>query len=163
MQGYCPGHYKQYRDHRPLAKLQQLWRTDAELAAQKLAGEKRCRGCHQTLPLSKFHRDIHARDGLTARCARCAVDYQLEKKYGTGAVAWKKKRLAEQGGECAMCHTDDPKARDWHLDHDHKTGAWRDVLCAPCNTKLGMAEKMADNPFMQAHLRKHGIELQRIA
>lgn len=45
--------------------------------------------------------------------------------------------LLKQGDVCAICFG--PKgARQWHVDHDHKTGAVRGILCNNCNTGLGL-------------------------
>ena len=41
--------------------------------------------------------------------------------------------LEAQGGVCAACKTDEPK----HVDHDHKTGRVRGMLCYLCNQALG--------------------------
>ena len=38
-----------------------------------------------------------------------------------------------QGGVCAACKTDEPV----HVDHDHKTGRVRGILCFLCNQALG--------------------------
>lgn len=46
--------------------------------------------------------------------------------------------LQAQGGVCAICASTTSRGRGWHGDHDHKTGAFRGVLCANCNTGLGM-------------------------
>lgn len=41
-----------------------------------------------------------------------------------------------QNGLCAICYSQlDSKA---HLDHDHSTNKIRGILCANCNTGLGM-------------------------
>ncbi len=40
---------------------------------------------------------------------------------------------AAQGGRCAICG--DPAQ---HLDHDHETGATRQMLCQRCNHGLGL-------------------------
>jgi len=42
--------------------------------------------------------------------------------------------LREQGGICAICLQTSGK---WHLDHNHKTGKIRGILCHHCNTGLG--------------------------
>ena len=43
--------------------------------------------------------------------------------------------LAEQEGHCALC-PNKPKTRALHVDHDHKTGRVRGVLCHKCNYRL---------------------------
>lgn len=54
-----------------------------------------------------------------------------------------------QGGKvCAICGLDEfemryKSKRRLHMDHDHKTGKWRGLLCGNCNTMLGHAK---DNP-----------------
>lgn len=43
--------------------------------------------------------------------------------------------LAAQGGHCALC-PNTPKTRRLHVDHDHRTGEKRGLLCFPCNRAL---------------------------
>lgn len=54
--------------------------------------------------------------------------------------------LKQQDGKCAMCGTSNPGERKKHfaVDHCHKTGQIRGLLCTPCNTSLGIFEKYAD-------------------
>ena len=40
--------------------------------------------------------------------------------------------LASQGGGCAICGNP-PRTRRLHVDHDHKTGRIRGLLCFTCN------------------------------
>jgi hypothetical protein len=40
--------------------------------------------------------------------------------------------LAEQDGHCALC-PNEPRTRRLHVDHDHRTGAVRGLLCFRCN------------------------------
>lgn len=44
-------------------------------------------------------------------------------------------RLVAQNGGCAICGTT-PKTRRFHVDHDHRTGAVRGLLCHRCNRNL---------------------------
>ena len=43
--------------------------------------------------------------------------------------------LERQGGHCALCPAT-PKTRRLHVDHDHKTGEVRGLLCHRCNRAL---------------------------
>jgi Recombination endonuclease VII len=45
--------------------------------------------------------------------------------------------LKLQDGRCAICNTDDFGKRSSQLDHDHKRGTFRGVLCFRCNVGLG--------------------------
>ncbi|WP_328853688.1 endonuclease VII domain-containing protein [Micromonospora globbae] len=47
--------------------------------------------------------------------------------------------LAAQGGVCAVCGVPDPE----HLDHDHRTGWVRGILCFNCNGGPG---RFRDSP-----------------
>ncbi len=62
---------------------------------------------------------------------------------------WYEKQLAYQGGHCALCParpgTPDHKRGRLHLDHNHKTGMLRGLLCFRCNHSLGWLEKLSDN------------------
>jgi len=53
------------------------------------------------------------------------------------------KMLKEQGGGCAICGKKDDK--DFlHIDHDHKTGKIRVLLCCQCNSGLGFFKDSAE-------------------
>lgn len=46
--------------------------------------------------------------------------------------------LKEQDGACAICKTKDWGRRSPHIDHNHKTGKTRGLLCSRCNSGIGM-------------------------
>lgn len=69
-----------------------------------------------------------------------AREKHLQKRYGI-AVSEYEKLYAEQGGACAGCgYQPKPGGRRLAVDHDHKTGAVRGLLCWRCNTLLGWAK-----------------------
>jgi hypothetical protein len=45
-------------------------------------------------------------------------------------------RLTAQGGVCAICHQP-PNGKVLVVDHDHRTGKVRGLLCSSCNKGLG--------------------------
>lgn len=63
---------------------------------------------------------------------------KIKANYGLTREQWHE-ILANQGGRCAICLTEEPKGRgQWHVDHDHATGKVRGLLCARCNRGLGL-------------------------
>ena len=59
--------------------------------------------------------------------------------------------LKAQHGVCAICNRPESKKRrdgsvfDLAIDHDHKTGKVRGLLCARCNSMLGWFEKHSND------------------
>lgn len=45
--------------------------------------------------------------------------------------------FSAQGRRCAICGSEDPRGKGWHIDHCHSTGSVRGVLCGPCNQGIG--------------------------
>jgi recombination endonuclease VII len=60
----------------------------------------------------------------------------LKWKYGLTLAAFDS-LLAGQGGKCAICRTGLPPKSHWHVDHSHKNGHVRGILCSFCNRGLG--------------------------
>ncbi len=50
------------------------------------------------------------------------------------------KMLDQQGNRCAICKSKSTK-RAMNIDHDHKTGKVRGLLCDSCNLSLGHLER----------------------
>jgi hypothetical protein len=75
------------------------------------------------------------------------------RRYGL-TVAEYDSMFAAQDGKCAIC--DRANDRRLCVDHDHETGAVRELLCDPCNQGLG---RFGDDPDLMlkaiAYLRKH--------
>jgi len=63
----------------------------------------------------------------------------LKRKYGMTLEAFEA-MLASQGGGCAICGRPDAD----NVDHDHKTGRVRGILCFNCNIAIGQVEDDED-------------------
>lgn len=69
---------------------------------------------------------------------------QRLRRKGLTINSYEEKWLA-QGKVCDICKSDDPHTkRGWHVDHDHKTGKLRSILCSHCNVMLGTAFDSVD-------------------
>jgi len=79
--------------------------------------------------------------------------YESSLKYLYGAdIKAVRKALKSRKGFCKICGIE--KATCY--DHDHRTGAWRGMLCNGCNSLLGHAQdsyELLNN--MLAYLEKH--------
>ena len=65
-------------------------------------------------------------------------EYNLRYSYGLTVEAYDA-LLQQQKGQCALCGTSESGTRSGVLvvDHDHKTGRVRGLLCKKCNSALG--------------------------
>lgn len=57
------------------------------------------------------------------------------------------RRFLEQSGRCAICrreHSDLKRDRRLIVDHDHATGAVRGLLCANCNSGIGLLQESVE-------------------
>ncbi|UQU68122.1 endonuclease VII domain-containing protein [Couchioplanes caeruleus] len=121
------------------------------------AGSKWCPDCDTTKPLDAFARTKASSSGYHSYCKPChnargqetrkrlyggSREYHLRRRYGIGQLEFDG-LLAAQGGVCAICGVDDPQ----HLDHDHRTGEVRGILCFNCNGGLG---QFRDDPVLLA-------------
>ena len=108
---------------------------------------KTCTKCGETKPLTEFHKHKRNRDGRQGRCKPCniatATVKNLEYLYGI-TIEQRDEMIEQQQGKCAICLSSDPGGNgQWHVDHNHKTGEIRGMLCHHCNIGLGMFK---DNP-----------------
>jgi len=93
------------------------------------------------------------KDAYCKACARKAANSRsygakLKRAYGIDAEQYQK-MLANQNGVCAICFcpevvlTKKGIPRRLSVDHDHKTGKVRSLLCAACNYALGTIKENA--------------------
>lgn len=78
------------------------------------------------------------------RCNIKRKEQRLQYYYGI-SIEGKENLLKDQEYKCKSCGYDlkNEKPYHIHLDHDHKTGKIRGILCRSCNIALGLME---DNP-----------------
>jgi hypothetical protein len=108
----------------------------------KLHESKNCPKCNVDRPLDRYY-PYHG------QCKNCLsvwqADYYRKKphKRKNGyhlPVGGYDRLFAQQGGQCAICGTDQPGGRYVRLlvDHCHRTGKVRGLLCHGCNAGLGL-------------------------
>jgi hypothetical protein len=121
------------------------------------AGSRWCPSCRRAVAHDDYMRSSRTASGFGSRCKAChkaaKSEYYFQRKHrlSKSQVADLK---AAQGGRCAICG--DPAQ---HLDHDHGTGATRQMLCQRCNQGLGL---FRDDPallhaaalYVDAHLQR---------
>lgn len=100
----------------------------------------RCKDCYIL-----YKRQVHNKSYHNDRTAK--RDYQFRRKYGV-TLEHVTKTLNEQHHKCAnqACGANieltspKDKVRQAVVDHNHKTGKFRAILCQPCNLLLGKLE-----------------------
>ena len=75
------------------------------------------------------------------RNREAVLDAVRRRKYGV-TNEWVSATWEMQSRSCAICF-DPIVVRSAHLDHDHKTGRVRGLLCARCNLRLSVIEDRA--------------------
>lgn len=95
------------------------------------------------------------------RQRRSAHNSHLKKSYGITIEDYDK-ILEAQGGTCAICDGGTTK-RHFAVDHNHKTGQIRGLLCARCNMGLAkFMDKIINVQRALAHLRGGGRKVNKI-
>jgi len=128
---------------------------------------KKCSQCDLLKPLNDFYNESRVKDGKQARCKIChkkiTETYRKDnpkiyrkaslknwhslssekrqerwiKRYGINANDYKQ-LLEKQNGVCKICKKSCVSRQFLSVDHCHKTGKVRGLLCVKCNTALGM-------------------------
>lgn len=137
LQAYCRECAAAYHQQRQVAK-----GCNVRPRVDVPEGHRYCRTCGEIKPHSEWQRNRSASDGLATLCRSCkAVKGRaghLKRHYGL-TEAERDEMVASQMGLCVICL----KAPAVHVDHCHKTGRVRGVLCFNCNSAIG---KLGDDP-----------------
>jgi protein-arginine kinase activator protein McsA len=124
---------------------------------------KRCTECKKGKPLSEFHNNKAAKDGKSFYCKLCTKERnraydrnsrEVFKRYGVSLEDYSS-MLKQQQGVCAICGGNNNGKR-LVVDHNHKTGSVRELLCNGCNTGIGgLKDSVAVLIKAARYLRKH--------
>jgi len=132
--------------------------------------EARCLKCKELKPHTAFYRRTRSKNGLQDNCIDCDrkqrsasyranrahyAAYNRLKNYGIDQAQYDT-MVQAQGGVCAIC-LEEPveiskKGTYLGVDHDHRTGTVRGLLCHFCNAGLGGIERNASVDEAQARL-----------
>ncbi len=102
--------------------------------------EKKCSDCKVVKPRDEMVKNKGTKDGMSNMCRPCMNERasrrdrltQNCKRHGITPEVYQAMWEAH-GGLCALCGRQPIK----HIDHDHRTGKVRGLLCMMCNTGLG--------------------------
>lgn len=138
--------------------------------------EKECVCCKTVKPTSCFWVDRHSPNGFNRLCKECETEKKkqwrvrnadkirrgkLKAHHGITDTQYYE-MLKSQNGVCAICGQQE-FSRNRHgepmplfVDHNHKTGQIRQLLCSKCNSAIGMVNDDPEILIRAAeYLRKH--------
>jgi Recombination endonuclease VII len=123
-------------------------------------GYKWCRKCMRVKPNDQFY-SKYIKDYLATYCKDCDQSRDTKYRYGVDTTIYNK-MFEEQDGKCAICRSSDTKSKSqlrFHIDHNHKTGKLRALLCACCNRGIGMFYENIDWLFAAIeYLKFHSLQ-----
>lgn len=144
-----------------------LKRTSEQVALDIQEQHKNCCICGERKHFDLFYNFKNKSDNKSYRCKLCDDKARkkwsnanpekayssmrgrnLKHKYGISLEKYKE-MLTEQECKCAICGATENNTigerKDWNfaVDHDHKTGKVRGLLCNNCNRGIGL---LKDNP-----------------
>ena len=120
--------------------------------------DKKCTECGDIKKLEAFNKSNKSKDGRRQKCRLCEKAYRerpevkqqryerdLFNKYGITIKEYNE-MFEEQEGCCKVCNSHQMNFNtSLAVDHNHKTGEVRGLLCSSCNTALGL---LGDNPVV---------------
>lgn len=105
-----------------------------------------CRQCDQVFDGTVHHRYCSIGcQKLHRKLTGSAFKIQIKARYGLTLEQYEK-LVSDHNSNCAICGSQNSQAlhhKKLHIDHCHKSGKVRGLLCHKCNMMLGFAK---DNP-----------------
>ena len=116
-----------------------------EVEAKILAGLSWCYLCRDWYPIERFTLDRSRPDGRGSVCKPCVSLKCTASRYGISIAQARKLRTGNE--VCDICG----RRRKLEVDHNHKSGEIRGMLCRRCNGGLG--QFLDDSELLRAALR----------
>lgn len=106
-------------------------------------GIKKCCHCQINLSITEFSIASKTIDGYSNRCKECKRVLDILSRYDITKEQYDE-MFNRQNGVCGICFREgiNSHMKNLCIDHCHKTGKIRGLLCSTCNTALG---KFQDN------------------
>lgn len=128
---------------------------------------KSCKKCKELKPFSEYTKNKQKKDGYNIYCRICCnlktqnwrelnpskyqvsrkkyrdytkeeqKDYMLRMRYGI-TLEEKNQMFLNQNNKCKLCQNVESDNKGFVVDHCHKSGKIRGILCSYCNKALGM-------------------------
>lgn len=103
-----------------------------EWRARRAAGERWCYRCRIWKGIVDFAKDVSRTGGVAGICKPCNNIRSTRCRYGLSEDDFARLQAV---GACPICER---SGVPMEVDHNHRTGAVRAILCSRCNSALGM-------------------------
>jgi hypothetical protein len=129
---------------------------------------KICTRCKEEKPLDDFYTQHNIVNGvrfptLSGKCKSCTIALSIEKRLGVSEEEYNVLYL-KQNGKCAICFEEETTlsnnmktTKKLSIDHDHTTGKVRGLVCANCNSAIGLFKENADIVLSAYNYLKNGL------
>jgi hypothetical protein len=126
-----------------------ICKEDNRFCKRKSGLDSHCKDCkreYDNIYYSKNSEKIRNRrkkwySENSTRADKTSKKYWLKYKYGI-SLEERTRLFIQQNGKCAVCSRHESEfKKELSVDHSHKTGKVRGLLCAPCNHALGLLKE----------------------